>query len=93
MPYGNRFYIADETIRHLDAIVSTTNDPFVKSRYVGLLSVAAVCTYELTLKDISIEFSEKKHKVLGNFAEEYFDRINGRIKTKIIKDEYLPKFG
>lgn len=93
MSYGNKFFIADDTIKHLDVIVYNTSDSFLKTRYVGLLAVAAVCSYELTLKDTFIEFAEKKNKVLGNFSAEYFSRINGRIKTSIIKDEYLPKFG
>lgn len=40
-----------------------------------------------------IQFAKKKHKLLGNFTEAYFDRINGRIKLKVITDDYIGKFG
>ncbi len=91
--FGDRFIITDNTVNHIDSILIGITDPFVKNSYVGLLSVVAVCSYELTIKDVFIDFSSKKHKVLGNFASNYFDRINGRIKTRILKKEYLTKFG
>ena len=93
MTYTKHFQLADDVITHLNSIVPTITDPFLTSRYIGFVSIAAVTVYELAIKDIFIEFGTKKHKVLGNFTYAYFDRINGRIKTKIIKDEYIKKFG
>jgi len=57
------------------------------------LAVSAVTVYELAIKTIFAEFATKKHKVLKNFTDEYFDRINGHIKTKTIKDDYIKKYG
>lgn len=93
MPYSDHFKLADDYIVHLDAVMATIHDPFIKSRYTGFLSVSAVTVYELAIKDIFKEFANKKHKVLGNFTSAYFYRINGRIKIDDLKRDYLPKFG
>lgn len=93
MPYSSHFKLADDMIFHLDSIINGVADSFIASRYVGFVAVAAVTVYELAIKDIFREFGLKKHKVLGNFTEVYFDRINGRIKIKTIRDDYIKKFG
>jgi hypothetical protein len=93
MTYKSHFTIADDMITHLNSIVGGTTDPFMSSRYVGFVSVSAVTVYELALKEIFIEFAEKKHNVFGTYTKSHFDRINGRIKTNQIKDDYIRKFG
>lgn len=93
MAYRSHFTIADDMITHLNSIVGGTTDPFMSSRYVGFVSVSAVTVYELALKEIFIEFAEKKHNVFGTYTKSHFDRINGRIKTSQIKDDYVKKFG
>lgn len=93
MAYYAHFKLADDMISHLDSVVSGITDSFVTSRYVGFVAVAAVTVYELAIKEIFYEFAQKKHKVFGNFVDKYFDRINGRIKLQIIREEYLPLFG
>ncbi|MCF6210719.1 MAG: hypothetical protein L3K24_08645 [Gammaproteobacteria bacterium] len=93
MTYTDHFLHADDVIAHLNSIVPSITDPLLLPKYVGFVSVAAVTVYELAMKDIFIDFARKKHKVLGNFTEAYFDRINGRIKLKIIKEDYIGKFG
>ena len=92
MSYTTHFQLADDYIKHLDTMMISISDPFIKSRYVGFLAVSAVTVYELAIKTIFVEFAEKKHKVLKNFTMAYFERINGRIKTKIIKEEYISKY-
>lgn len=93
MAYRTHFKHADDVVTHLNGVVPTITDPLLTVKYIGFVTVAAVTVYELAIKDIFIAFAKKKHKVLGNFTENYFDRINGRIKTKAIKEEYLPLFG
>jgi hypothetical protein len=93
MSYANHFCHADDVVMHLNTIVPTITDPILQIKYVGFVSVAAVTVYELAVKDIFIDFANQKHKVLGNFAKGYFDRINGRIKIKVIQDDYIKKFG
>jgi len=93
MAYAAHFRLADDMILHLNSVIHNIADPFIASRYVGFVAVAAVTVYELAIKDIFCEFGAKKHKVLGNFTEVYFERINGRIKTNIIRDDYIRKFG
>ncbi len=80
-------------ITHLDSVTSQIEDPFILSRYVGFVSVAAVTVYELAVKEIFIDFAKKKNKVFGTFTNAHFDRINGRIKNSDLKNEYIKKFG
>ncbi|WP_260291950.1 HEPN domain-containing protein [Sedimenticola hydrogenitrophicus] len=93
MAYIDHFKHADDVVNHLNTIVPAIADPLLKAKYVGFVSVVAVTVYEMAVKDIFIDFANKKHKVLGNFTESYFDRISGKIKLRIIKDEYIPRFG
>ncbi len=93
MTYTDHFLHADDIVTHLNGIVPTITDPLLAAKYVGFVSVSAVTVYELALKEIFIEFARKKHKILGHFTESYFNRINGRIKLKVIKDDYISKFG
>lgn len=93
MSYLDHFQLADDYIAHLDTVMDSIADPFIKSRYTGFLAVTAVTVYELAIKSIFVDFAEKKHKVLENFTSTYFRRINGRIKTSVVKNEYVSKFG
>ena len=93
MAYTSHFVIADDMIDHLSSLVGSTSDPFISSRYVGFVSVSAVTVYELALKEIFIEFAQKKHIVFGTYTKSNFDRINGRIKHSQIKEDYVKKFG
>lgn len=93
MAYYTHFQLADDMIAHLNTVISSISDPFVSSRYVGFVSVAAVTVYELAIKEIFVEFAKNKNKVFGSFAESHFDRINGRIKNSDIRDDYIKRFG
>jgi hypothetical protein len=93
MPYTAHFKLADDMIVHLDTVIGGVTDPFIQTRYVGFVTVAAVTVYELAIKEIFIEFATKKHKVLGTFTRSHFERINGRIKLEIIREEYVARFG
>ncbi len=93
MAYTDHYHLADDVITHLDTVIDGIADPFIASRYVGLVAVTAVTVYELAIKEIFIEFGEKKHKVLGNFTRSHFARINGRIKIAIIQKDYIRPFG
>ena len=93
MPYSDHFQLADDYFSHLDTVISSIPDPFIRSRYTGFAAISGVTVYELALKEIFFDFARNKHKVLENFTVSYFDRINGKITEKNIKNEYLPKFG
>lgn len=93
MPYKTHFSHADDVIKHLNFILPTINDPLLKAKYIGFVSIAAVTVYELAIKSIFLEFSKNENKVLNCFTEKYFKRINGRIKINVIHDDYLTKFG
>lgn len=93
MSYTDHFKHADDIIAHLNGVIPTVTDPLLTAKYVGFVSVAAVTVYELAIKDIFIDFANNKHKILGNFTETFFDKINGRIKIAVIKDDYIKKFG
>ena len=85
--------MTDQFVVHLGTVVDQVQDPLLTSRYAGFVAISAVTVYELAIKDIFISFCEKKHNVFGAFARSHFDRINGRIASKYITHEYLPRFG
>jgi len=93
MAYTDHFQLADSYLNHIDSVIGAIADPFIQSRYTGFLAVSAVTVYELAIKAIFIEFAAGKHKVLANFTNVYFERINGRIKIDTLKEEYVKKFG
>ena len=93
MTYTDHFKLADDLIAHLDTIVPTITDPFIISRYIGLAAVAAVTSYELAVRDIYCEFAERKHAVLGTFTRSFFERLNGRVRYRNIRDDYSIRFG
>ena len=93
MSYADRFHLADNYVQHLDLVLDTIDDGFIASRYTGFLAVSAVTVYELAIKDIFVSFSEKKHRVFGEFSRSHFARINGRISSREIVREHLPRFG
>lgn len=91
--YTKIFSHADDVIEHLNRVVPEIPDPLLVQKYVGFVSVVAVTVYELAIKNIFIGFAKKQQRVFGNFVEASFDRINGRIRLKNIRKEYLAKFG
>lgn len=93
MPYTDHFRLTDDLIQHLDPILDGLNDSFIESRYTGFLAVSSVTVLELSMKTVFLEFATAKHKVLGNFCEGFFDKINGRIGLDLIKKDYIAKFG
>ena len=93
MSYADHFKLAYDLISHLNPKVTSITDHFLASRYVGFVSVAAATVYELAVKEIFCSFGESKHVVLGNFTHKYFDRLNGRIKYKVLHEEYVYFFG
>jgi hypothetical protein len=93
MAYADHFKLADDLISHLTPAVAGIRDPFLASRYAGFVAITAVTVYELAVKEVLCTFGDSKHAVLGNFTRSYFDRINGRIKYKILHEEYVASFG
>lgn len=93
MPSRLNFDHADAIVAHLATLVSPALDPLITIKYAGFVAVAAVCVYEMAIKDIFVNFGMKKHPVLGSITRETFDRINGRVKYAVIKDDYIPLFG
>lgn len=93
MSYTDHFRIAEDYIAHLDPVMGGIADPFIQSRYLGFIVISAVTVYELSIKEIFYDFSDKKHVVLGEFARAKFDQLNGRIKYGSLKAEHVSMFG
>ncbi|WHZ06325.1 MAG: hypothetical protein OJF59_002833 [Cytophagales bacterium] len=93
MAYVNRFVPTDDLVSHLQPVVTGILDESLKSKYAGFLAVNAVTVYELAIKDIFKEFSNKKNSVFGFFIEKYFAQINGRIVLKDLKGQHIKSFG
>lgn len=66
MNYQQHYRLADDMIDHLNIVINGINDPFISSRYVGFVTIAAVTVFELALKDIFINFAVKKIKYLAH---------------------------
>ena len=95
MPYWDHFQHADEVVQHRNGVVPGIggSDPLLAAKYAGFIAVAGVTVYELAIREIFTEFARKKHKVFGCFVDEYFGRINGRIRLEVVRKEYIAKFG
>lgn len=93
MSYTRHFTVADEFIGHADSVISGIEDDFIKSRYIGFVSVAAVTAYELAFKEIIFGFCDKKHKILGSFSRDAYARLNGQIKLDQVKGTHVKRFG
>jgi len=92
VPYEERFQLVEDYLDQTNDFINTIEDDFVKTRFTGFLAVNAVTVFELCIKDILIEFSEKKHNVFGVYTSNQLKRINGRIKISDI-NELVKKFG
>jgi len=86
------FSDSDSFIKHIKDTSSNINDDFVTSRYVGFIAVSAVTIYEVNVRQLLMEFANKTHPMLGNFASNTFDKLNARISRDEIK-KYLKYFG
>jgi hypothetical protein len=93
MPSTLKFDHADAIVAHFSALASPSVDPLITAKYAGFVAVAGVCVYEMAIKDIFINFGMRKHPVLGSVTREKFERINGRVSYKAIKDDYVSLFG
>lgn len=94
MAYQNRFNTVDLLITQLTPLSSQPGvDPLVLSSMAGLMAVEAVTAYELAIKDIFEDFSNRKHKVFGCFVKTTYSRLNGRIQYKEIKDNLVKSYG
>ncbi|WP_157223838.1 HEPN domain-containing protein [Caulobacter sp. AP07] len=93
MTYIDKFKIVDDYLVHLDEVMGGIGDPFIQSRYLGFVLISAVTGYELAIKDIFYDFSDKKHKVLGSVARGRFERLNGQIKYRNLANDHIKLFG
>jgi hypothetical protein len=93
MIYSDHFQLADQYLDHIDSVINNIDDSFIQSRYTGFLAISAITVYELAIKAIFLEFAQKKHTVLANFTEAFFEKLNGQIKAPDLKDKYARKFG
>ncbi len=59
MSYDDHFKLADDMIDHLNTVIDSISDPFIKSRYTGFVAVASVTVYELAIKEIFFECARK----------------------------------
>lgn len=69
------------------------SDPLIGQSYLGFMSVSAVTVYELAIKDIFIDFSQKKHNVFGQYLRASLERMNGRISLGDLRTASIGKYG
>ncbi|MFN3235407.1 MAG: HEPN domain-containing protein [Gammaproteobacteria bacterium] len=93
MSFENRFNLADDYLNHVNNVITALPDDFIKSRYLGFLAISAVTAYELAIKDIFYRFSDQKHRALGELARSKFEKLNGQIRLKDLRDRHIKSFG
>lgn len=93
MAYIDHYRLVDDLLPHLDASVPALADPFLASRYTGLLALSSATVLELCVKEILITHADAISPVFGNYVAKSYERLNGRIKIRAIKEEHLAKFG
>ena len=93
MAYTNHFVASDNVINNLALLAASTPDPVLKGQLAGFAAVSANTVYEMAIKAVFIDFAISKHKVLASFTASHFSRINGKISIKVIKEDYVPRFG
>lgn len=92
MAYLSHFSEVDLLIAQLAPTIPTITDSMVKANFSGMLSVRAVTAYELAVKDILIDFSQKKHLVFGTYVDSSLSRLNGKVGYQDLQD-CVKKFG
>lgn len=93
MSYSDRFVDLDALVVHMDTILPAISDQVLVSQYVGFLCVTVVTVFELSIKDIFLDFSSKKHQAFGVYCGNVIEKMNGRISIKDLRDDHIRKFG
>ena len=93
MAYQIHFQLVDDLLPHLDATVGAITDPFVASRYSGFLALSSATVLELCVKELLIEHASAISPVFGGFVSKIYERLNGRVKIRALKEEHLQRYG
>lgn len=93
MAYTDHFASGDRLIAHLDVVVPTITDPLLRAQYVGFLTVSVVTVFELCVKDVLTEFATRKHKTFGTYCSNAFERLNGRVNLRDLREQHIKRFG
>lgn len=93
MPYTDHFRATDDLVAHLNLVVPGIVYPALKSQYIGFLNVSVVTVFELCIKDLLVEFARKKNKSFGVYCANVFEKLNGRVSLKDLKEVHVKKFG
>ncbi len=93
MSLDEKFQTSDTYLEHIDSLLQGIDDPLLRVRYAGFLSVTAVTVFELAFKDIVCKFADRKHPVFGNHIRASYDRLNGKISLDDITKSHMRKFG
>jgi hypothetical protein len=93
MAYSDHFRSTDDLIAHLDTVIPGLTSPVIRAQYTGFLCVAVVTVFELCIKELFVEFAEKKHRSFGTYCGNVFEKMNGRVALKDLKEVHIKKFG
>ncbi len=90
MPFSR----VDLFIKETDALVSGGNvSDFAKAHLAGAIAVMSSATFELCIKEILYDFSQKRDVVFGAYVRNNYAKLNGRIQTDDLKNDFLKKCG
>lgn len=93
MAYTDHFQAADDLVAHLNTVVPNISDPLLRAKYIGFLGISVVTVFELCVREVLIEFARKKNKHFGVYCSSVFDRLNGRVTLKDLREVHIKPFG
>ena len=86
MTYTDKFLPTDELINEINTLKPHISQVALP-KFTGAISVSAVTSYELAIKEILIDYAHSKHNLFGCFVQNYLSRLNGRIEISDLKKE------
>ena len=86
MAYTDKFLPTDELINEINTLKPHISQVALP-KFTGAISVSAVTSYDLAIKEILIDYAHSKHNLFGCFVQNYLSRLNGRIEISDLKKE------
>ena len=74
MAYTDKFLPTDELINEINTLKPHISQVALP-KFTGAISVSAVTSYELAIKEILIDYAHSKHNLFGCFVQNYLSRL------------------
>lgn len=68
-------------------------DSLVQMTCIGYAAIGAVTAVEMALEDVDFRFSVRTRPLMGALSRTIFDRMNGRISSRDLRDRCCEEIG